>query len=89
MDVTWNDDYNTPFDGTLTPNPASGDKNKTVSVSDGVNEGLDRKTTIVVESTASSSLKKEVVVRQKGKRVPFCTSDGTAFMVGGTFNVLK
>lgn len=89
MDVTWNDDYNTPFSGTLTMNPASGDKDGTVSVSDGVNEGLDRHATIVVESAADPSLKEEIVVKQKGKRLPFCTGDGVAFMVGGTFNVLK
>lgn len=91
MNVTWNDDYNTPFSGSLNLTPSSGDKNKSVSVSDGVNEGLDRHVTVVVQSDADPTLMEEVVVKQEGKRIPFCTGDGVSFRTGdtGTFNVLK
>lgn len=91
MDVTWNDDYNTPFSGSLNLTPSSGDKNKSVSVSDGVNEGLDRHVTVVVQSDVDPTLMEEVVIKQKGTRIPFCTGDGVPFRTGdtGTFNVLK
>lgn len=88
MNVIWNDGYNPAYAGTLDIAPASGSKNARVDVSDGVNDALDRTTTISVE--LQNGTKEDVKVTQTGKREAFMMG-GVAFMTadGQTFNVLK
>lgn len=88
MNVTWNDGYNTPYAGTIDVNPASGSKNGRVGISDGVNNALDRTTTISLE--LQNGTKKNVKITQTGNREAF-TIGGVAFTTqdGETFNVPK
>lgn len=90
MQVTWNDGYNPAFTGDLTINPGSGTGNKTITVSDGVNESLDASCSVTVALTTGGS-PKTVKINQKGKRQVFCTGDGIPYCTGDglTYNVVK
>lgn len=89
MEVTWNDGYNAPFVGDVVVDPAAGVGEGQFSVSDSINEGLDRVALLEVESDGGA-VKKEVSVKHKGKRLALCTADGLPFYTSdlASFNLL-
>lgn len=89
--ILWDDGVNPSWEDEVNVDPSIGVNDTTVSVSGGVNDKLDRSGKIKVQSDDAPELVEEVVVKQKGERIAFCTGDGVPFLTGdgASINVLK
>lgn len=90
MFVSWNDGYNSPYDGNIEVSDNTGVGGKIVSLSSDINESLDRKCDMIVESV-NYNAQDVFSLTQKGKRDVIRTSDGYIVRLkdGGTVNILK
>lgn len=90
-DLKWNDGINAPWNGSAEINPISGDGDTTISVSGSENDKLDKEAVVDVQLDDYPDKVEKVKIKQKGRRVAFCTKDGVPFLTGdgSSINVLK